>query len=114
MQYTQNILFQPLSAPLIHYMLTIIVIICPFPDPVCFSKSHAECPSQYQIAIINQSISWSALVSPFLPLKALSDLHTSHLIIIGGALYAIRPFYPPNAGEKLIWEVKIKSYPPEW
>ena len=27
---------------------------------------------------------------------------------------AIRPFYPPNAGEKLIWQVKIKSYPPEW
>ena len=29
------------------------------------------------------------------------DRLTSHLIIIGGALYAIRPFYPPNAGEKL-------------
>ena len=22
--------------------------------------------------------------------------------------------WPPNAGEKLIWQVKIKSYPPEW
>ena len=58
MQYTQYTLSQPLSAPLIHYMPTAIVIIC-----------HSQTLCAFQ--------------SPFLPLK---DLHTHYSLGGGGVM----------------------------